>query len=389
MPSVQTRRDQDPPLVTLTRSSSGVFSMTARLLALLVPLVVAPFASAQPVVDPSITASAQPAATDPADDHGGFPPDAVAAGPDLPGAMIYPDLPPGMVLIEGDIQVREEEHRAAYRYGPRATYGAVSYWTSQVVPFDFVTSGGGAVTGANQTRAIDAMNAIASRTGLTFRAATGSDADRIRFQNSTGNNSPVGRQGGTQTINIVSWGTQFVIIHELYHSLGFWHEQSRSDRDSFIIINTANVSTTACGGTCIHNFNINNSASAYGSYDFDSFMHYGRTAFSTNGQNTITVREPWTTQWQNAIGQLDHFSFFDEITCRGIYPRANDVWYDPLGFPNGRTIYAPLEGALRDVINQVPSGTTVFVKSPGNYHAVGSFSHPVTIRAPLGARMGD
>jgi hypothetical protein len=172
------------------------------------------------------------------------------------------------------------------------------------------------------------------------RAVRTSQADWIRFQASSFNNSPVGRQGGTQIINITSWGTQIIIVHEIYHSLGFWHEQSAPDRDTYVTINFANIcgssgvpgngcNANVCqlcadaGGnfiSCAFNFNITSGAGLWGPYDFDSFMHYGRTAFSCNGADTITVNAPWNAQWQNLIGQRSHFSLIDELSCRGIYP---------------------------------------------------------------------
>jgi hypothetical protein len=172
------------------------------------------------------------------------------------------------------------------------------------------------------------------------RAVRTSQADWIRFQASSFNNSPVGRQGGTQIINITSWGTQIIIVHEIYHSLGFWHEQSAPDRDTYVTINFANIcgssgvpgngcNANVCqlcadaGGnfiSCAFNFNITSGAGLWGPYDFDSFMHYGRTAFSCNGADTITVNAPLNAQWQNLIGQRSHLSLIDELSCRGIYP---------------------------------------------------------------------
>lgn len=70
-----------------------------------------------------------------------------------------------------------------------------------------------------------------------------------------------------------SWRLQMCIgCHELLHALGSDHEQDRSDRDQYVIINAAYIMKGALG-----NFqkrdpdeNIN-----YAPYDFGSVLHYG------------------------------------------------------------------------------------------------------------------
>ncbi|OQV15003.1 putative High choriolytic enzyme 1 [Hypsibius exemplaris] len=61
---------------------------------------------------------------------------------------------------------------------------------------------------------------------------------------SAGCSSSIGRIGGQQQLKLsrssgcVHLG---VIIHEFLHALGFYHEQSRSDRDDYLIINWENI----------------------------------------------------------------------------------------------------------------------------------------------------
>lgn len=334
----------------------------------------------------------------------------------FPESPFQPDLTPGYVLVEGDIQIPLAQFQRMTSGGIQAagTFGPATLWPGGVVPFDFATVGNGAVSAANQTAAINAMNAISTRAGVTFRRAVFNDGNRIRFQNSGFNNSPVGMVGGTQIINIVSWGSEIIICHEIYHSLGFQHEQSRLDRGNFVTINLANICGSGVSGACTagaaagqccfcvdnagncipcnFNFNTVNSSVTYGPYDFDSFMHYGPTAFTCNGQNTITVNPPGDTQWQNAIGQRDHFSYYDSINCRARYPFPNDRWLDRshFGLPFG-TFPDPYQSPnLADTIAAVPSSGTLFVKYGNTYRGVGRHTKPITIVAPVGdVTLGD
>src|ERR1700744_4220184 len=54
--------------------------------------------------------------------------------------------------------------------------------------------------------------------------------------------SLVGRVGGRQELSL-GRGCVFheIIVHELMHTLGFWHEQSRGDRDQYVVIRWENM----------------------------------------------------------------------------------------------------------------------------------------------------
>ncbi|KAF4517888.1 hypothetical protein B566_EDAN001842, partial [Ephemera danica] len=75
-------------------------------------------------------------------------------------------------------------------------------------------------------------------------------------------------------------------IHELMHVIGFHHEHSRSDRDTYVKIHWNNIER---GDE--HNFDKELGTSAFRiPYDYGSIMHYARDDFSKNGKDTITPK---------------------------------------------------------------------------------------------------
>jgi hypothetical protein len=103
--------------------------------------------------------------------------------------------------------------------------------------------------------------------------------------------------------------------------------------------------------------------------------------------DTLTVLPPWGAEWQSRIGQRDHFSYFDGITCRALYPFASDRWLDRAhGGPVNGTFAQPYNNTtLAGALAGVPLGGTLLIKYGNTYSAVGTHSQSVTIMAPNGA----
>ncbi|RXG51231.1 Zinc metalloproteinase nas-7, partial [Armadillidium vulgare] len=78
----------------------------------------------------------------------------------------------------------------------------------------------------------------------------------------------------------------FTLLHELYHVLGFEHEQCRSDRDKYVTILTENIRPDV-----VLNFDIIPDDDVLKvPYDYESIMHYPENAYSKNGNLTIITK---------------------------------------------------------------------------------------------------
>ena len=71
-----------------------------------------------------------------------------------------------------------------------------------------------------------------------FRPAKPSDVNKVLIQNNQTDNgcwSSVGKQNGTQVLEISDWCfNNRSVPHELLHAAGIYHEHARPDRDDFI-----------------------------------------------------------------------------------------------------------------------------------------------------------
>ncbi|KAH0500281.1 Meprin A subunit beta [Microtus ochrogaster] len=162
---------------------------------------------------------------------------------------------------------------------------------------------------------LNAFERYRLKTCIDFKPWSG-EANYISVFKGSGCWSSVGnRHVGKQELSIGENCDRIATVqHEFLHALGFWHEQSRSDRDDYVTI----VWDRILSGR-EHNFNIyddSESDSLNVPYDYTSVMHYSKTAFQNGTEPTIVTR---ISDFENVIGQRMDFSDYDLLKLNHLY----------------------------------------------------------------------
>lgn len=242
----------------------------------------------------------------------------------------------GWGITEGDIVLgRESDLRGAEQQRRQCTgelcsvhsplivrKGETYLWPAGVIPYQ-IDSG---FSDSMKTRINQAIQIVQSSTNLILKPRSG-ERDYVFIKSeSSGCSSPVGRQGRQQVIKISPGCVTGSIAHEILHSAGAWHEQSRSDRDRFVEILWNNIENGKR-----HNFEKHDSDGVdIGNYDYGSILHYSATAFgrdhpATGGRRT-TIR---TLQASASIGQRSRLSDLDVAGINSLYRAEDCLYFDP------------------------------------------------------------
>lgn len=167
---------------------------------------------------------------------------------------------------------------------------SINIWPSGLVPYIIDA----AFTTAERTLITDSMAMITTKSSscITFTPKTSAHSNWINIKSLDGCYSFVGYIGGEQDISLAKDGCLYkgTIVHELYHALGFHHEQNRPDRDDYITVNFNNIASNFRD-----QFEKYNGLYYSTAYDYGSIMHYASYAFSSNGGTTIIPRQAGVT----------------------------------------------------------------------------------------------
>ncbi|XP_046850753.1 nematocyst expressed protein 6-like [Xenia sp. Carnegie-2017] len=225
--------------------------------------------------------------------------------------------------FEGDIILTPRQQKVlhnAFKYAHkrsdaenRALIKDVSrLWPDGKVPYAYASD----IDSEGKSITKDAMEHWMQHTCVKFIPQT-NETDFVEFQFADACASRVGRLGmGRQEILIGSVEAKCKVgnlIHEIGHTLGFFHEHSRPDRDQFVKVNLDlvmqgfEINFKKLPGDWIDSRDV--------AYDYDSIMHYPRTIFGKMPWDQTVV--PLDARAQ--IGQRIKLSDSDILQAKKLY----------------------------------------------------------------------
>ncbi|KAF4103248.1 meprin A subunit beta-like [Onychostoma macrolepis] len=222
------------------------------------------------------------------------PPDIVGEWKDIP------DINKGLNLREGDIMM------------PRQKNAILGNRWNISVPYELSVN----LSVNYKGIILRAFEQFRLKSCIDFKPRAAEDISYISVESREGCWSYVGRVfTGAQALSIGNGcGTIAIIEHEFLHALGFWHEQSRYDRDDYVTINFENIITGYKDN--FNKYSENQTTTQGTPYDYYSVMHYDKNAFSNGNGSTIITKRP---EFQDVIGQRLDLSEYDVIELNKLY----------------------------------------------------------------------
>ncbi|XP_038611222.1 tolloid-like protein 1 [Tachyglossus aculeatus] len=244
---------------------------------------------------------------------------------------------------KGKATVRFSRQNEKNRIPRAATSRTERIWPGGVIPYVI----GGNFTGSQRAMFKQAMRHWEKHTCVTFIERSDEESYIVFTYRPCGCCSYVGRRGnGPQAISIGKNCDKFgIVVHELGHVIGFWHEHTRPDRDDHVTIIRENIQPGQ-----EYNFlkmepgEVNSLGEPY---DFDSIMHYARNTFSRGMFLDTILPSRDDNGIRPAIGQRTRLSKGDIAQARKLYrcPACGETLQESTGnfsspgFPNGYPSY--------------------------------------------------
>ncbi|KAI5088057.1 high choriolytic enzyme 1-like isoform X1, partial [Silurus meridionalis] len=201
------------------------------------------------------------------------------------------DAVDGVKLREGDIAVSSRSERSCFARS--------CLWSKSVDGHIYIAYTLSPEYNEVDRRAIKhGMDQIERDTCVRFVPRT-HQRDFLDIQSKTGCWSYLGSSGGRQILSLQSpeCVSSGVVSHQLMHALGFVHEQSRADRDKYVTIMWSKIWKDRVRN--FEKFKMNNMDMPY---DYGSIMHFGKFAYSEDGDPTIVPKRSWNIKLGQRFG---------------------------------------------------------------------------------------
>ncbi|XP_048582067.1 uncharacterized protein LOC5504275 isoform X2 [Nematostella vectensis] len=214
-----------------------------------------------------------------------------------------PEPPPKERNFKGPVKRAALEDNGVDRW-PTSTVNG-----KKVVEIPYTVTG---LSAAHQNAIERAVAELNSRTCIRL-VARNNENDYVKIDGSqNGCSTLIGRQGGEQTM-ILGSGCQYKgkVIHEVMHSLGFLHEQCRTDRDSYIQVHPERM----VSGKSNNFEKIGSSVVIVSEYDYNSLLHYSKTTFASGSSPVMEA----TDNPDKPLGNKNHPSKLDLKRMNELY----------------------------------------------------------------------
>lgn len=205
-------------------------------------------------------------------------------------------------------------------------------WVGNIVPYEFDDT----ISGNQDYQRLiyTAMKEWQAVTCLRFQPYSDQQATSLGHKqklsfvtNENGCWSYVGRIDEKWSKNVVSLHApdcmhKRVILHEIGHALGLYHQQNRPDRDTYLDILWANVQETSKSQFEIPTEGTYLSLTNDIPYDYRSIMHYGKYTFVKRDENSEIIGFTMRTKspcYLDDIGNAATISFYDAKLINNMY----------------------------------------------------------------------